>query len=160
MRGTPKPWRRCLPICATASLRAGNADQGAATLEYLQSALVDLAFHRGAPLPIRWRGRPRLAALDAPAAIPMCYATPHFAHVFTGDGYSSGYYSYLWSEVMDADAFEAFREAGTFSTRKPRAGWKNPSSRAADRRLRISFGSNLGNECRGLGPLLVGRGLI
>jgi peptidyl-dipeptidase Dcp len=42
----------------------------------------------------------------------MRHATPHFAHVFSGDGYSSGYYSYMWSEVMDADAFAAFEEGG------------------------------------------------
>ena len=42
----------------------------------------------------------------------MRHATPHFAHVFSGDGYSSGYYSYVWSEVMDADAFGAFEEVG------------------------------------------------
>jgi peptidyl-dipeptidase Dcp len=42
----------------------------------------------------------------------MRHATPQFAHVFAGDGYSSGYYSYMWSEVMDADAFAAFEEAG------------------------------------------------
>ncbi len=94
-------------------LAAGNADQGFATIEYLESALVDLAFHRGAP-PADPMARQAevLAGLGAPAAIPMRHATPHFAHVFSGDGYSSGYYSYMWSEVMDADAFEAFVEKG------------------------------------------------
>ena len=47
-----------------------------------------------------------------PRAIRMRHATPQFAHVFSGDGYSSGYYSYMWSEVMDADAFAAFEETG------------------------------------------------
>jgi peptidyl-dipeptidase Dcp len=53
-----------------------------------------------------------LAGLGMPPAIRMRHATPHFAHVFSGDGYSAGYYSYMWSEVMDADAFAAFEEAG------------------------------------------------
>ena len=53
-----------------------------------------------------------LDRIGMPSAIAMRHATPHFAHVFAGDGYSSGYYSYMWSEVMDADAFEAFEEAG------------------------------------------------
>jgi peptidyl-dipeptidase Dcp len=53
-----------------------------------------------------------LDGLGMPHAIRMRHATPHFAHVFAGDGYSAGYYSYMWSEVMDADAFAAFEEAG------------------------------------------------
>jgi peptidyl-dipeptidase Dcp len=51
-----------------------------------------------------------LDRIKMPAEITMRHATPHFAHIFSGDGYSSGYYSYMWSEVMDADAFEAFNE--------------------------------------------------
>jgi peptidyl-dipeptidase Dcp len=47
-----------------------------------------------------------------PPEIGMRHKTPHFTHVFSGDGYSAGYYSYLWSEVMDADAFDAFKETG------------------------------------------------
>lgn len=94
-------------------LAAKNADQGHATVEYVASALVDLAFHAGAaPADPVAAQAGILAGLGAPAAIPMRHATPHFAHVFSGDGYSAGYYSYMWSEVMDADAFAAFEEAG------------------------------------------------
>ena len=49
-----------------------------------------------------------------PSAIVMRHRTPHFAHVFAGDGYSAGYYSYLWSEMLDADGFGAFEENGIF----------------------------------------------
>ena len=94
-------------------LAAGTYDQGFATVEYVASALVDLAFHEGAASadPMA-REAEVLAEIGMPRAIRMRHATPHFAHVFAGDGYSSGYYSYMWSEVMDADAFEAFEEAG------------------------------------------------
>ncbi|MTD98679.1 peptidase M3 [Paracoccus sp. YIM 132242] len=94
-------------------LAAGKADAGFSTTEYLESALVDLAFHQGDPPadPMARQARV-LAGLDAPAAIPMRHATPHFSHVFSGDSYASGYYSYMWSEVMDADAFAAFQETG------------------------------------------------
>jgi peptidyl-dipeptidase Dcp len=94
-------------------LAARTFDMGFQTVEYLASALVDLDLHSG-PAP----GDPvaaeaeTLARIAMPEAIGMRHASPHFLHVFSGDGYSSGYYSYLWSEVMDADAFAAFEEAG------------------------------------------------
>jgi len=94
-------------------LAAGTYDQGFATVEYVASALVDLAFHEGAaPADPMAMQAQVLAGLGMPKAIRMRHATPHFAHVFSGDGYSAGYYSYMWSEVMDADAFAAFEETG------------------------------------------------
>jgi peptidyl-dipeptidase Dcp len=94
-------------------LAAATYDQGFATVEYVASALVDLAFHEGAaPADPMARQDEVLAGIGMPRAIRMRHATPHFAHVFSGDGYSAGYYSYMWSEVMDADAFAAFEEAG------------------------------------------------
>lgn len=94
-------------------LAAENFDQGFATVEYTASAIVDLDFHNGpAPSDPMAAQAQTLARLGMPAAITMRHATPHFAHVFSGDGYSSGYYSYMWSEVMDEDAFAAFKEAG------------------------------------------------
>jgi len=94
-------------------LAASTYDMGFQTVEYVASALVDLGFHRGdAPADPMAKQAEILAGLGMPKAITMRHATPHFAHVFAGDGYSSGYYSYMWSEVMDADAFDAFKEAG------------------------------------------------
>jgi peptidyl-dipeptidase Dcp len=94
-------------------LGAATHDMGFQTVEYVASALVDLDFHEGAPPadPMQ-RQAEILQGLGMPRAIGMRHATPHFAHVFAGDGYASGYYSYMWSEVMDADAFAAFTEAG------------------------------------------------
>jgi peptidyl-dipeptidase Dcp len=94
-------------------LAARNFDQGFATVEYLASALVDLDFHAGpAPADPMTAQAATLDAIGMPKAIVMRHAAPHFQHVFSGDGYSAGYYSYMWSEVMDADAFAAFRETG------------------------------------------------
>jgi len=94
-------------------LGAANFDMGFQTVEYVASALVDLAFHEGAPAAdVMAKQDEVLTGIGMPSAITMRHASPHFAHVFSGDGYSSGYYSYMWSEVMDADAFAAFEEAG------------------------------------------------
>ncbi|MFK7792344.1 MAG: M3 family metallopeptidase [Devosiaceae bacterium] len=95
---------------------ASKYDQGFGTVEYVASALVDLDLHDGTT-----DGTTDLLAAEAqtlerigmPSAITMRHRSPHFQHIFSGGSYASGYYSYLWSEVMDADAFAAFMEAGS-----------------------------------------------
>jgi peptidyl-dipeptidase Dcp len=96
-------------------LAARTFDQGFATVEYTASALVDLAYHL-APEPEKIDPvtfeADVLARIGMPDEIGMRHRSPHFLHVFAGSGYASAYYSYMWSEVMDADAFDAFKEAG------------------------------------------------
>ena len=142
-------------------LAAGTYDQGFATVEFVASALVDLAFHEGpAPADPMQKQAEVLESLGMPRAIRMRHATPHFAHVFSGDGYSSGYYSYMWSEVMDADAFAAFEETG------------NPFDPETAKRLETFILSAGGSQpaedlytqfrgrMPGVEPLLKGRGLL
>lgn len=142
-------------------LGARTFDTGFATVEYLASALVDLDFHDGpAPADPMQAQAETLQRIGLPRAIVMRHATPHFAHVFAGDGYSSGYYSYMWSEVMDADAFEAFEEAGgpfdaEMAERLERHILSAGGSREAEE-LYVSFRGRL----PGPEALLRGRGLV
>ncbi|NNE53340.1 MAG: M3 family metallopeptidase [Sulfitobacter sp.] len=141
-------------------LGAATFDMGFQTVEYVASALVDLAFHRGkAAVDPMAKQSAVLAEIGMPEAIRMRHATPQFAHVFAGDGYSSGYYSYMWSEVMDADAFAAFEEAGgAFDKERAQALEEHilstgGSADAAE--LYVAFRSRL----PGVEALLKGRGL-
>lgn len=95
-------------------LAAHTFGMGFATVEFAASALVDMAYHAEAQAPVAPLAfeAETLEKLGAPEAIPMRHRTPHFGHVFAGEGYSAGYYSYMWSEVLDADAFAAFEETG------------------------------------------------
>jgi peptidyl-dipeptidase Dcp len=97
------------------ALAARRFNQGFATVEYLASALVDLEYHllEGADGfdPAAFEADV-LKKIGMPAEIAMRHRSPHFQHVFSGGGYAAGYYSYMWSEVLDADAFEAFKETG------------------------------------------------
>jgi peptidyl-dipeptidase Dcp len=95
-------------------LAARTFGAGFATVEFTASALVDMAYHARSEAPadpLAFEAQ-TLEALHKPEAIAMRHRTPHFQHVFAGDGYSAGYYSYMWSEVLDADAFSAFEETG------------------------------------------------
>jgi peptidyl-dipeptidase Dcp len=97
-------------------LAAKTFNQGFATVEYTASALVDMTLHLSAEgesgLDVLAFEEDALQRIAIPQEIAMRHRSPHFAHIFGGEGYAAGYYSYLWSEVLDADAFDAFREAG------------------------------------------------
>jgi len=92
--------------------KASTFNEGFATTEYLASALVDMKLHLAGDQtidPDKFE-RETLEQLHMPKEIVMRHRTPQFLHVFAGDGYSAGYYSYLWSDVLTADAFGAFVE--------------------------------------------------
>lgn len=94
--------------------RASTFNEGFATTEYLSSALVDMKLHLAGDRKIDPDAfeKETLAALGMPNELVMRHRTPHFSHVFSSDAYSAGYYSYLWSDVLTADAFGAFVEGG------------------------------------------------
>ncbi len=141
-------------------LKAATFDMGFQTVEYVASALVDLAFHEGLPPKnLMARQAEVLSELGMPQAITMRHASPHFAHVFSGDGYSSGYYSYMWSEVMDADAFAAFEEAGgPFDPERARALEAHILSRGGSEDAEALYCAFRG-RLPGVEALLKGRGL-
>lgn len=93
--------------------RASKFNQGFATAEFLASALIDLKLHTIDPAgldPDRFE-RETLTALGMPDAVVMRHRTPHFSHIFDGEGYAAGYYGYMWADVLTADAAEAFVRA-------------------------------------------------
>ncbi|MCA9126353.1 MAG: M3 family metallopeptidase [Planctomycetales bacterium] len=96
--------------------KAATFNEGFATVEYLASALIDMKLHLAGAVDIDPDAfeRDTLAELGMPKEIVMRHRTPHFSHIFSGDSYSAGYYSYLWSDALTADAAEVFEEAGSY----------------------------------------------
>ncbi|HYD87790.1 MAG TPA: M3 family metallopeptidase [Vitreimonas sp.] len=106
---------------------AATFNQGYATVEYLSSALVDMALHnRAAPITdVDAFERETLEAIGMPDEIAMRHRLPQFGHLFSSDAYSAGYYSYLWSETMDADTWEMFEASGNVFDPTAAAGMRN-----------------------------------
>ena len=92
---------------------AATFNQGFSTTEYLASALMDMKLHMADPanMDVDAFERETLAALKMPKELPMRHRTPQFGHVFSGEGYATAYYGYMWADVLTADAAEAFDEA-------------------------------------------------
>ena len=92
---------------------AATFNQGFATTEYLASALMDMKLHMADPtnMDVDAFERETLAALNMPKELVMRHRTPHFGHVFSGEGYATAYYGYMWADVLTSDAAEAFAEA-------------------------------------------------
>ena len=122
-----------IPDALIAKLLAARGwGQGFGTVEYTSSALIDMALHKHpdpAGLDVEAFEREFLAGIGMPAEIGIRHRPAHFQHLFAGGGYAAGYYSYMWSEVLDADGFEAFEEAG------------DPFDPAAAARLRTVLGA-------------------
>jgi peptidyl-dipeptidase Dcp len=94
---------------------ARKANKGFETVEFISSGLLDMAFHSvpaGTEVDVDTVEQETLERIGMPSEIALRHASAHFGHLFSGDGYAAGYYSYLWSEVLDADGFTAFEEAG------------------------------------------------
>ena len=93
--------------------KASTFNQGFGTTEYLASALIDMKLHLADPsnIDIDTFERETLDELGMPKELPMRHRTPHFGHVFSGEGYATAYYGYMWADVLTSDASEAFREA-------------------------------------------------
>ncbi|HEX2135255.1 MAG TPA: M3 family metallopeptidase [Microvirga sp.] len=118
-------------------MAARTFNQGFATVEYLASAFVDIDLHQltePSGLDPSAFEKASLERIGMPREIVMRHRTPHFTHVFSGDGYAAGYYSYLWSEVLDADAFKAFEETGDVFDRALAAKLKAHIYAAGNRR--------------------------
>ena len=93
--------------------KASTFNQGFSTTEYLASAIMDMKFHLADPtnIDIDKFERETLAELKMPKELVMRHRTPHFGHVFSGEGYATAYYGYMWADVLTSDASEAFKES-------------------------------------------------
>ena len=141
-------------------LSARNFNQGFETVEFLASAFVDMDFHAldgTDPVDPKAMETASLARIGMPGEIVPRHAASHFGHVFAGDGYSAGYYSYMWSEVLDADGFGAFRP-DPFDPLAAQRLYENIYSAGGSRDYAEAYRAFRGRDPE-VGALLEGRGL-
>ncbi|UXH76391.1 M3 family metallopeptidase [Roseateles amylovorans] len=141
---------------------AATFNQGYETVRYCASALVDLAIHAleqvEAPDPVAFE-RDTLQRLGLPHAVGMNHRLTHFQHLFSGNSYAAGYYVYLWAEVLDCDAYEAFVEAGDpFDAATARSLVDNVLAVGNSREPGATYRAFRGRDAA-VGPMLKGRGL-
>ena len=144
-------------------LKARTFNQGCTTLEYVSSALVDLEFHsleKVDGLDVTEFERKTLDKLGMPDEIVMRHRSPHFQHIFAGAHYSSAYYSYMWSEVLDADAFRAFEEKGDIFDKATAAKLRDNIYAAGGRRRSDDAYIGFRGRLPSVDALLARRGLV
>ncbi len=140
--------------------RSGHFNQGFATVEFMAAAYLDMDWHTVADTVRRDVHTFENASMKKIGMIPQIvvrYRSPYFSHIFSGD-YSSGYYSYLWAEVLDADAFEDFKEHGLFDAKTAKAFRDNVLSKGDSEDPMTLYKRFRGQE-PGIEPLLKRRGL-
>ena len=140
---------------------AETFNQGFATTEYLAASYLDLAWHQLDPeqsMDVEAFERAALGEIDLIDAVDPRYKSTYFQHIFTGDSYSAGYYSYIWAEVLDADGFEAFLENGLFDPATARAFRENVLERGGSEDPMVLYRNFRGRDPQ-VGPLLRNRGL-
>jgi peptidyl-dipeptidase Dcp len=141
--------------------KAGHFNQGFATVEYLAASFLDMDWHTLTEPEEKDALKFEEASMNKIGIIPeivVRYRSPYFRHIFSG-GYSSGYYSYIWSEVLDSDAFEAFKETSLFDQKTAKAFREHILSRGGTEEAMTLYKRFRGREPK-IEPLLKNRGLM
>jgi peptidyl-dipeptidase Dcp len=144
-------------------VKSGKFNQGFATVEYLAAAILDMDYHtitKGGDIDVEQFEK---ASMEKAGLIPEIiprYRSTYFAHTFSGGGeYSSGYYSYIWAEVLDCDAFDAFNEAGNIFDPKVAKSFRTNILERGGTEEAMKLYINFRGRGPGIGPLLKNRGL-
>jgi len=150
-----------IPAALVEKLKAASLfNQGFETVEYLAASLLDMAWHTlkgGEAIDVRSFERGAMNALGLMPAIEPRYRTPYFNHMISG--YAAGYYSYIWSGVLDKDAYEAFKEKGLFDRATAASFRENVLARLGTEDALTLYKRFRGAEPR-IEPLLRSRGLL